>query len=98
MICPLEPLRGATCCLRERIRTFNSRSPRLGRLIFSLHSHPVSVRLVRVHSSASRQPYWLLTHTLVSRTTTLIRFIAQLGQETTALRFSIYLFVDFISV
>ena len=39
---PLRPDHPATR-LRIRIRTFDSRCPRLGRLIFSLHPNPVSV-------------------------------------------------------
>jgi hypothetical protein len=87
-------------CSRIRIRTFDGRSPRLRRLIFSQNSDPVSVRLVRVRSSASRRPYRLLTHAFcVAVYHSNSPSQSSWAAETTARRISIYPFVlDFTSV
>ena len=55
----MKALQRAARSLCIRISSFNCRSRRFGRLIVSLHSNPVSVRPVRVHSSASHRPYRL---------------------------------------
>src|SRR5271168_3493282 len=97
-ICRMRPLRRVVYRPRIRIRTFDSRCPRLGRLIFSLHSNPVSVRLVRVRSSATRRPYGYSRIHLCRGELTLTASAAQLDHGSAAPRNSVYLFVDFTSV